>query len=101
MEVSRDESSVRFQSRTRCHERTPMPSSARRTLVVAASLFAFGGAPLGAQATPLASWNDGPAKQAIMTFVRTTTDRSSPQYVAPDDRIATFDNDGTLWVEHP
>jgi phosphoglycolate phosphatase-like HAD superfamily hydrolase len=36
-----------------------------------------------------------------MTFVRATTDRSSPQYVAPDERIATFDNDGTLWVEHP
>ena len=36
-----------------------------------------------------------------MSFVRATTDRSSPQYTAPDDRIATFDNDGTLWVEHP
>jgi len=78
-----------------------MPSTIRRTFVVAASLFTLGGASLGAQATPLASWNDGPTKQAIMSFVRATTDRSSPQYVAPDDRIATFDNDGTLWVEHP
>jgi phosphoglycolate phosphatase-like HAD superfamily hydrolase len=78
-----------------------MHASARRTLVVTASLFTLGSASLGAQATPLASWNDGPTKQAIMTFVRVTTDRSSPQYVAPDDRIATFDNDGTLWVEHP
>jgi hypothetical protein len=78
-----------------------MTSTARRTLVVAASLFTLGGASLGAQATPLASWNDGPAKRAIMTFVRATTDRSSPQYVAVDDRIATFDNDGTLWVEQP
>jgi len=78
-----------------------MPSTIRRTFVVAASLSTFGGASLGAQATPLASWNDGPTKQAIMSFVRATTDRSSPQYVAPDDRVATFDNDGTLWVEHP
>ena len=50
---------------------------------------------------PLASWNDGPAKQAIFNFVRTTTDSSSPQFVAPRQRIATFDQDGTLWVEHP
>ena len=78
-----------------------MPSTIRRTFVVAAALFTIGGASLGAQATPLSSWNDGPTKRAIMTFVRSTTDRSSPQYVAPDDRIATFDNDGTLWVEQP
>jgi phosphoglycolate phosphatase-like HAD superfamily hydrolase len=78
-----------------------MTTTTRRTLAVAASLFSLCSAPLGAQATPLASWNDGPAKQAIMTFVRATTDRASPQYVAPDDRVATFDNDGTLWVEHP
>jgi phosphoglycolate phosphatase-like HAD superfamily hydrolase len=49
----------------------------------------------------LPSWNDGPAKQAILDFVRATTDRSSPNYVAPEDRIATFDQDGTLWVEQP
>ena len=78
-----------------------MTSTARRTLVVAISLFTLGSASVGAQATPLSSWNDGPTKRAIMTFVRTTTDRSSAQYVAPDERIATFDNDGTLWVEQP
>jgi phosphoglycolate phosphatase-like HAD superfamily hydrolase len=78
-----------------------MPSSVRHTFVVAASLFTLGSASVGAQATPLSSWNEGPTKQAIMTFVRTTTDRSSAQYVAPDERIATFDNDGTLWVEQP
>ena len=50
---------------------------------------------------PLASWNDGAAKQAIVDFVKATTTEGSPQYVAPEDRIATFDNDGTLWVEHP
>ena len=55
----------------------------------------------GSQAAPLASWNDGPAKQAIIDFVRTTTDQASPKFVPPEDRIATFDQDGTLWVEHP
>jgi hypothetical protein len=49
----------------------------------------------------LASWNDGPAKQAIIDFVRATTDPSSPKFVPPEERIATFDQDGTLWVEHP
>jgi phosphoglycolate phosphatase-like HAD superfamily hydrolase len=49
----------------------------------------------------LPSWNDGPAKQAIFDLVRATIDRSSPNYVFPEDRIAVFDQDGTLWVEHP
>jgi phosphoglycolate phosphatase-like HAD superfamily hydrolase len=49
----------------------------------------------------LPSWNDGPAKQAISDFVRATIDQSSPSYVSPEDRIAVFDQDGTLWVEHP
>ena len=49
----------------------------------------------------LASWNDGPAKQAIIDFVRATTDSSSPKFVPPEERITTFDQDGTLWVEHP
>lgn len=50
---------------------------------------------------PLASWNEGAAKQAILDFVRDTTDQSSPQFVPPAERIATFDQDGTLWVSHP
>ena len=50
---------------------------------------------------PLASWNDGPAKQAIVEFVKATTTQGSPQFVPPEERIATFDQDGTLWVEHP
>jgi hypothetical protein len=50
---------------------------------------------------PLPSWNDGPAKQAILDFVRATTDQSNRYFVAPEDRIATFDQDGTMWVEHP
>src|SRR5215467_5606619 len=49
----------------------------------------------------LPSWNDGAAKQAILNFVRNTTDAASTSYVLPEDRIATFDQDGTLWVEHP
>jgi phosphoglycolate phosphatase-like HAD superfamily hydrolase len=49
----------------------------------------------------LPSWNEGPAKQAIFDFVRATIDQSSPSYVFPQDRIAVFDQDGTLWVEHP
>jgi phosphoglycolate phosphatase-like HAD superfamily hydrolase len=61
--------------------------------------------PAPAQLAPsaglLPSWNDGAAKQAIVDFVRATTDRSSSNYVAPDERIAVFDQDGTLWVEHP
>jgi phosphoglycolate phosphatase-like HAD superfamily hydrolase len=49
----------------------------------------------------LASWNDGPAKQAIVDFVQATTDSSSSKFVPLEERIATFDQDGTLWVEHP
>jgi hypothetical protein len=49
----------------------------------------------------LPSWNEGPAKQAIVDFVKVTTDPSSPNFVSPEARIATFDQDGTLWVEHP
>ena len=49
----------------------------------------------------LPSWNDGPAKQAIVDFVKATTDTSSPNFVTAEGRVATFDQDGTLWVEHP
>jgi phosphoserine phosphatase len=65
------------------------------------ALMAF--APVLAQQAqdPLPSWNDGPAKQAIIEFVRATTDKASPKFVPPETRIATFDQDGTLWVEHP
>jgi len=58
-------------------------------------------APAQPQADPLASWNEGPAKQAILDFVRATTDPSSNNFVPAEARIATFDQDGTLWVEHP
>ena len=50
---------------------------------------------------PLPSWNDGAAKTAIIDFVKTTTDLSSPKFVPPEARIAAFDQDGTTWVEQP
>src|SRR5947207_9257746 len=52
-------------------------------------------------ADPMASWNDGAAKQAIVEFVKATTTQGSSQSVPPEERIATLDQDGTLWVEHP
>jgi phosphoserine phosphatase len=54
-----------------------------------------------AQADALPSWNDGAAKQAILAFVARTTLRGSPDFVPLPERIATFDNDGTLWAEQP
>lgn len=49
----------------------------------------------------LPSWNDGPAKSAIIEFVQTATDKASMKFVPPPERIAVFDNDGTLWASHP
>ena len=57
--------------------------------------------PALAQTDPLPSWNDGPAKQSIIRFVQSVTDKSGKDYVPPEARIAVFDNDGTLWVEQP
>jgi hypothetical protein len=50
---------------------------------------------------PLPSWNNCPAKKAILNFVANATNKSNPHYVVPEERIATFDNDGTLWCEKP
>ncbi len=52
-------------------------------------------------ADPLQSWNDGAAKTAILEFVAAVTEKGNKDYVDPSRRIATFDNDGTLWVEYP
>jgi phosphoglycolate phosphatase-like HAD superfamily hydrolase len=52
-------------------------------------------------ADPLPSWNEGPAKSAIVDLLRTTTNPKSPKFVPPEQRVATFDQDGTLWVEQP
>ena len=54
-----------------------------------------------AAADPLPSWDDGKARQAIVDFVTKVTKEGSPDFVPPAERIATFDNDGTLWAEQP
>jgi phosphoserine phosphatase len=79
-----------------------MPWSSRPALALLVALFGLLLGATNAQAQdPLPSWNDAPAKQAILAFVKDTTEKSSPKYVEPADRIATFDQDGTLWTEHP
>jgi phosphoglycolate phosphatase-like HAD superfamily hydrolase len=88
----------------------PLPSSgiSRRALLsitaavsVLPELVVATAARAQASAEVLPSWNDGPAKQAIIEFVRATTTQGGPNFVPPEERIATFDQDGTLWVEHP
>ena len=84
---------------------SPTPLSRRVVLGAAAAasslLAAASNATAQEAAQSLPSWNDGPAKQAILDFIRATTDQSAKSFVAPEDRIATFDQDGTLWVEQP
>jgi hypothetical protein len=80
-------------------------SVSRRTLIAtllassAASLIADRA--LQAQGDPLPSWNDGASKQAILGFVSEVTREGSANFVPAPERIATFDNDGTLWCEQP
>ena len=74
----------------------------RRLLQIALSIAALAAAGTAlAQSDPLPSWNEGPAKARIVGFVQAVTDKGSKDYVAPVDRIAVFDNDGTLWSEQP
>jgi hypothetical protein len=80
--------------------RRSIPTGAAATVAVT-SIAQYAEAQAQTPVSPLASWNDGPAKQAVLDFARTTTDQSSKNFVVPEDRIATFDQDGTLWVEHP
>src|SRR5262245_13334477 len=54
-----------------------------------------------AQSDPLPSWKDGKTKQSIIDFVTRVTKKDGPDYVEPEERIATFDNDGMLWIEQP
>jgi hypothetical protein len=88
----------------------PSTSATRRALLSAMTVLPAASALLlpaaaSAQAAaandPLPSWNEGAAKQAIIRFISVTTDKTSPDYVPPEERIATFDQDGTLWVEQP
>lgn len=79
-----------------------MTSAVRRfSLEMLLGLAILSAVPAFAQTDPMPSWNDGPAKKAIVDFVKATTDKASPKFVPPEERIATFDQDGTLWVEHP
>lgn len=58
------------------------------------------GSPLsGAERDPLPSWNDGASKKSIVDSVERVTHDGGPDYVKPEERIATFDHDGTLWAE--
>jgi phosphoglycolate phosphatase-like HAD superfamily hydrolase len=71
-------------------------------LAFAAACFFLAGVTTSfARADPLPSWNEGPAKAAIVDFVAKVTTAGGPDFVAPAERIATFDNDGTLWTEQP
>ena len=49
----------------------------------------------------MVSWNDTPTKQAIVDFVSEVTDQNNTNHVPPEERVAVFDNDGTLWCERP
>jgi phosphoglycolate phosphatase-like HAD superfamily hydrolase len=83
---------------------TDIPGTlSRRTLLnamLATTALGLSGAAAQAQSDPLPSWNDGATKQAITTFVSRVTTQGA-DFVPPDQRIATFDNDGTLWIEQP
>jgi phosphoglycolate phosphatase-like HAD superfamily hydrolase len=74
---------------------------ARRTILATALLSLVVGGAARAQTDPLPSWNDGNTKKAIIDFVQATTTQGRPTFVQPAERIATFDQDGTLWVEKP
>jgi hypothetical protein len=71
-----------------------------RLLAFSAIAAAFASAPASA-ADSLPSWNDGPAKRSVVSFVERVTKEGGPDFVPAADRIATFDNDGTLWSEQP
>jgi len=70
-----------------------------RLTLLAAAFFLTALPALSKDALP--SWNEGPAKQAVLKFVEEATKKGGPSFVPPEDRIAVFDNDGTLWAERP
>jgi phosphoglycolate phosphatase-like HAD superfamily hydrolase len=73
----------------------------RRWLAALLLVWGWQGACAQAPLDPLPSWNDGTAKQAIVRFVERVTEEGGPDFVPVQERIATFDNDGTLWAEQP
>ncbi|MEK1897415.1 MAG: HAD family hydrolase [Rhizobium sp.] len=74
---------------------------AARDVMLALTATLFLAASASAQSDPLPSWNDTGPKSAIVSFVEKVTQQGSPDFVTEPERIAVFDNDGTLWVEHP
>ena len=72
-----------------------------KAIVLVASLGWLPGAHAQAPADPLPSWNDGAVKKSITDFIPRVTTEGGADFVPPDQRIATFDNDGTLWAEQP
>jgi phosphoserine phosphatase len=78
---------------------TSIPHLGRRTFGV--MIAALPAAALAQRADPLPSWREGPRKRALLDFVASVTREGSAGYVRPAERIAVFDNDGTLWVEQP
>jgi haloacid dehalogenase-like hydrolase len=81
---------------------TTMKPTRQRTYIAAALVSALAFTTTLAHAQdPLPSWNDGKTKQSITDFVAKVTKEGSPDFVPPPERIATFDNDGTLWCEQP
>src|SRR5262249_9552697 len=78
-----------------------MKATALRTFVLLASIAVALGPATGRSADSLPSWNDGEAKQAILRFVESVTHEGAPTLVPAAERIAVFDNDGTLWAEQP
>ena len=78
------------------HRRVLLGALASLAILFATNLPACSEAPSTTETLP--SWNEGPAKQAIVDFVKATTDTSSPDFVPPEERIATFDQDGTSFL---
>ena len=76
-------------------------ATARLLLLPLVLASALAGVAAARTARPLPSWNDGPAREAVLAFVKKATTPGSPGFVPPAERIATFDNDGTLWAEKP
>ena len=77
------------------------PRSFFASLLGLTAALAFGIQALAQASDALPSWTDGPAKQSVLAFVEKVTAPGSPDFVPPAERIATFDNDGTLWSSHP
>jgi hypothetical protein len=79
----------------------PLRRRALAALLPGLAMAPAGGAAQAPPGDPLPSWREGPRKQALRRFVAAVTERGGPDFVPPSERIAAFDNDGTLWVEQP